>query len=229
MRRLPGRQDPSRDWPTPFEEDDVITVFGAPPSRAMRVIWMLEEMGLPYEVRPVAFDKRLSDREFLDASPTGAFPGIRDGDVRMMESCAILEYLGAKYGPTPLVPASSDASYPTFIAYLHFGEASLSGPLNVTMATRFFAPEDQKDNWGSRFAIDSFVRKSAALLPPLARSPYIAGDTFTAADISCGYAVGLARFVGVEDRLDPKLREYLGRLAQRPAFQRAMSKQQTPS
>jgi glutathione S-transferase len=207
----------------------MITVFGSPPTRAMRVIWMLEEMGLPYEVHPVAFDKRLSDREFLDASPAGAFPGMRDGDVRMMESCAILEYLGAKYGPTPLAPEGSDPSYPTFITYLHFGEASLSGPLNVAIATRFFAPDDQKENWGARFAIDSFVRKSAALLIPLERGPYIAGDTFTAADISCGFALGIARFLGFEDRLDPKLREYLGRLAQRPAFQRAMSKQQAPS
>jgi glutathione S-transferase len=207
----------------------MITVYGAPPTRAMRVIWMLEEMGLPYEVRPVAFDKRLSDAEFLEVSPTGSFPGIRDGDVRMMESCAILEYLGAKYGPTPLVPKPSDASYPAYIAYLHFGEASLSGPLNVAIATRFFAPDDQKDNWGARFAIDSFVRKSVALVQPLAHGPYIAGDTFTAADISCGFALGIARFLGVDDRLDPKLREYLGRLAQRPAFQRAMSKQQPVS
>jgi glutathione S-transferase len=207
----------------------MITVFGTPPTRAMRVIWMLEEMGLPYEVRPVAFEKRLSDAEFLEASPTGSFPGIHDGDVRMMESCAILEYLGAKYGPTPLVPKPSDASYPAYIAYLHFGEASLSAPLNVAIATRFFAPDDQKENWGARFAIDSFVRKSVALLGPLERCPYIAGDTFTAADISCGFAVGIARFLGVEDRLDPKLREYLGRLAQRPAFQRAMSKQQPVS
>lgn len=202
----------------------MITVYGKPPTRAMRVIWMLEEMGLPYTVRPVDFMKRLEDTEFMEASPTGSFPGFRDGDTRVMESCAILEYLGAKYGPTPLTPAPMDPTYPEYISYLHLGEASLSAPCNVTIATQFFAPEDQKQNWGSRFAIDSFVRKSAALLRPLNRGPYVAGETFTAADISCGYALGLARFLGFEDRLDPVLREYSGRLAQRPAFQRAMSK-----
>jgi glutathione S-transferase len=204
----------------------MITVYGTPPTRAMRVVWMLEEMGLPYELRPVEFEKRFSDAEFLEVSPTGAFPGLRDGDVRLMESCAILEYLGAKYGPTPLTPRPGDASYPAYVAYLHFGESSLSAPLNVAIATRFFAPDDQKENWGARFAIDNFVRKSAALLGPLAERPFIAGDTFTAADISCGYALGLPRFLGFEDRLDPKLREYVGRLAQRPAFQRAASQQQ---
>ena len=204
----------------------MITVYGAPPSRSMRVIWMLEEMGLPYTVRAVDFQKRFDDAEFVEASPTGSFPGIRDRDVCLMESCAILEYLGAKYGPTSLTPAIGDPSYPTYISYLHFGEASLSGPLNVTIGTRFFAPDDQKQNWGSQFAIDLFVRKSAALLIPLRRGPYVAGKAFTAADISCGYALGFARFLGFEERLDPMLREYLGRLAQRPAFQRATSQQQ---
>jgi glutathione S-transferase len=204
----------------------MITVYGTPPTRAMRVVWMLEELGLPYDLHAVRFDQRFSGAEFMQVSPTGAFPGLRDGDVRLMESCAILEYLGAKYGPTPLAPRPDDASYPTYIAYLHFGEGSLSAPLNVTIASRFFAPEAEKENWGSQFAIDNFVRKSAALLAPLARGPYVAGQTFTAADISCGYALGLAKFLGFEDRLDPKLREYGGRLAERPAFQRAMSKQQ---
>jgi glutathione S-transferase len=204
----------------------MITVYGVPPSRSMRVIWMLEEMGLPYAVRAVDFQKRFDDAEFVEASPTGSFPGIRDGDACLMESCAILEYLGAKYGPTSLTPAIGDPSYPAYISYLHFGEASLSGPLNVTMGTRFFAPDDQKQNWGSQFAIDLFVRKSAALLIPLRRSPYVAGQAFTAADISCGYALGFARFLGFEERLDPALREYLGRLAQRPAFQRATNQRQ---
>lgn len=207
----------------------MITVYGAPPTRAMRVIWMLEEMGLPYEVRPVAFEKRLEDAEFVKASPTGSFPGVRDGDACLMESCAILEFLGARHGPTPLTPSPADSRYPAYISYLHFGEASLSAPLNVTMGTRFFAPENEKQNWGARFAIDLFVRKSAALLVPLRSSPFLAGDTFTAADISCGWALGLARLLGFEERIDQGLRDYVARLSQRPAFQRAMAKRQAPS
>ncbi|MGH7069433.1 MAG: glutathione S-transferase family protein [Acetobacteraceae bacterium] len=200
----------------------MITVYGAPPTRALRVVWMLEEMGLPYEVRPLDFASRMEDKGFLEASPTGAFPGFRDGDVRMMESCAILEYLGAKYGPTPLTPRFGDPAYPAYMMFLHFGEASLLGPLNVALASRFFAPEDQKQNWGAQNAIESFVRKSGALAEPLGRHPYIAGDRFTAADISCGYAAGFGRFLGVEERLDPAVRDYHQRLKERPALQRAM-------
>lgn len=204
----------------------MITVFGAPPTRALRVLWMLEEMGLDYEVRPVDFAKRLEDAEFLAVSPAGSMPAIRDGGVGVFESCAILEYLGATYGPTPLAPAPGDPTYPAYVSFLHFGEASLSAPLNVAIGSRFFAPEDQKQNWGAQLAIDMFVRKSAALLGPLSRGSYVAGDVFTAADISCGFAIGIGRFLGCEDRLDPAVRDYAARLAARPAYQRAASKGQ---
>lgn len=207
----------------------MIKVYGAPPTRALRVCWMLEEMNLPYEIHAVNFQTRFEDKEFMAVSPAGAVPAIRDGDTQLMESCAILEYLGAKHGPTSLTPGPGEQHYPAYVSYLHFGEASLSAPLNIAIGTHFFAPDDQKQNWGAQFAIDLFVRRSVALLEPLSRSPYIAGDTFTAADISCGYAVGLSRFLGFEERLDPVLRDYAGRVTQRPAYQRAMSKAQPTS
>jgi glutathione S-transferase len=204
----------------------MITVYGAPPTRALRVCWMLEELNLPYDIRSVNFQTRFDDKEFMAISPAGSVPAIRDGDTQLIESCAILEYLGAKYGPTPLAPKPTDAHYPAYISYLHFGEASLSAPLNIAFGTKFFAPDDQKQNWGAQFAVDLFVRRSRALLTALSRSPYIAGEMFTAADISCAYAIGLSRFIGFEDRLEQPLREYAGRMTQRPAYQRAMSKAQ---
>ncbi len=199
----------------------MITVYGQPPTRALRVIWMLEEMGLPYEVRRVDFAARAEDADFLDASSVGSFPALRDGDVTMMESCAILEYLGGRYGPTPLAPGPEHPSYPAYLTFLHFGEASLAGPMNVIIATRFYAPEEQKRHWGASFAVDNFVRKSAALARRLEESPYLAGPDFTAADISCGYAIGFARSLGVGERLDPVLVDYLDKLTDRPAYKQA--------
>jgi glutathione S-transferase len=203
----------------------MITVYGAPPTRALRVVWMLEEMELPYDLRPVDFARRLEDAEFMTASPTGAFPAICDGEIRMMESCAILEYLGAKYGPTPLAPRFGDPNYPAYMSFLHFGEASMSAPLNVTVGSRFFGPESEKDNFGGRLAVDMAVAKSAALLQPLSHAPYLAG-TFTAADISCGWALGLGRWLGFHDRLAPPVQDYVQRLSERPAYQRAMERAQ---
>jgi glutathione S-transferase len=199
----------------------MITVYGQPPTRALRVIWMLEEMGVPYEVRSVDFAARAEDAEFIDANPVGSFPALRDGDVTMMESCAILEYLGGRYGPTPLAPTPNNPSYSAYLTFLHFGEASLAGPMNVIIATRFYAPETQKRHWGVGYAVDNFVRKSAALRRRLDESPYLAGPDFTAADISCGYAIGFARSLGVGESLDPVLADYLDRLVARPAYKRA--------
>jgi len=74
----------------------MITVYGAPPTRALRVCWMLEELSVPYEIRSVNFQTRFKDKEFMAVSPAGSVPAIRDGDTELIESCAILEYLGAK-------------------------------------------------------------------------------------------------------------------------------------
>jgi glutathione S-transferase len=182
---------------------------------------MLEEMGLPYEVRSVDFAARAENTDFIDANPAGSFPALRDGDVTMMESCAILEYLGGRYGPTPLVPRPDDPSYPAYLTFLHFGEASLAGPMNIFIATRFYAPQAQKQHWGTSFAVDNFVQKSVAPTRRLETSPYLAGPDFTAADISCGYAIGFARTLGVGERLDPVLVSYLDKLVDRPAYKRA--------
>jgi glutathione S-transferase len=202
----------------------MITVFGAPPTRAMRVVWMLEEMGLDYEVRPVDFANRFKDKEFLALSPAGFMPGLRDGDVGMFESAAIIDYLGQKYGPTPLCPAKDDPRWPKYLQYLHFGEASLTAPMNVTMASRMMAPEGEKDNFGARIAVDICVQRSRALVKQLERTPYMVGADFTAADISVSYFLGFAEMFDFKDKLDPLILDYHERLKARPAYQRAAAK-----
>ena len=200
----------------------MITVFGAPPTRGLRVLWMLEEMGLEYELRRVDFRNRHADEEFMRASPSGAAPGLVDGEVRMMESMAIVEYLGARYGPTPLVLSANHPDFPAYIQFLHYGEGSLSAPLNVVIASRFFAPEEEKQNWGAKMAVQMVLGRCSAVAAQLERTPYVAGELFTAADISCAYAFGLLRRIGAADRLDPAIVDYMARVEARPAFQRAM-------
>jgi len=90
----------------------VITLFHAPRTRSQKVMWMLEEMGLDYEVRPVAFMERDSDAEFLALNPAGFLPVMKDDDTVLLESAAMMEYIAARYGPTPLVPSPTDETYP---------------------------------------------------------------------------------------------------------------------
>jgi len=89
----------------------MITVFGE--GRGFRVVWLLEEMGLAYRLRPVDLLVGVeNDAEYLAINPAGFIPAIQDGDVTMVESIAIMEYLIARYGPTPLAPAAYDPVFP---------------------------------------------------------------------------------------------------------------------
>ena len=200
-----------------------ITVFGKPPTRALRVLWMLEEMGLPYEVRPVDFRRAREDKDFIAANPAGLIPAMVDGEVAMGESTAMLQYLASRYGPTPLEPAPGAENYPKYLQMLHFGAASLTAPLNVLVATRVMAPEEHKSNWGATAATEMCLRRSALATDQLGKSQYMAGDAFTAADISVGYGLYVMGVLGLGERLDPALQAYAAKLQERPAFQRAMA------
>src|SRR4051812_2632178 len=82
----------------------MITVWGGQTSRSLRVVWLLEEMGLPYEIRQVDMLSADKDPAWLAVNPGDFLPAIQDGDITMVESVAILEYLMGRYGPTPLQP-----------------------------------------------------------------------------------------------------------------------------
>lgn len=195
-------------------------IYHAPRSRSLRVIWAAEELGVPYETTAASFAR--PDPEFLAANPAGTLPAMVDGEVVMTESVAIMQYLGAKHGPTPLVVEPSDARYPDYLQFLLFGEASLAAPLNALVGTKFMAPEDQKDNFTVKVITRSYHRRLALVERQLQRGDYMAGDQFTLADISVGYALGLADMLELGE-LPPSIDAYGKRLTSRPAYQRALA------
>ena len=198
----------------------MITVFGE--GRGFRVVWLLEEMGLAYRLRPVDLLAGLEDdTEFLAVNPAGFIPAIVDGEVTMVESIAIMEYLMARYGPTPLAPEPHDAAFPAYQQFLHLGEAGLAGPNNVIVATHILAPEAERDNWSTRWALETFESRRGLVTRQLARSPYLAGETFTAADISVTYALEFAQRTG-NAVLGEVERAYVARTTGREAYGRAM-------
>ena len=198
----------------------MITVYGE--GRGFRVVWLLEEMGLPYRLRDVDLLKDLTeDPEFLAINPAGFIPALVDGDVTMVESIAIMEYLLARYGPSPLAPAAEDAAFPLYQQFLHLGEAGLAASVYFVSGARNIAPEDQRDNWSAGQALSVFETRLGLVRRQLERTPWLAGEAFTAADISVGYALEMARknigygFGEVEQAYTTRLRERAG-------FQRAL-------
>jgi glutathione S-transferase len=199
----------------------MITVFGE--GRGLRVVWRLEEMELPYRLREVDLLAGVeNDAEFLEINPAGFIPAIRDGDVTMVESIAIMEYLLARYGPTALAPGARDVTFPAYQQFLHLGEAGLAASIYFVSGARHLAPEGERDNWSARQAMDVFTTRLTLVTRRLERAPYMAGDGFTAADISVGYALEMARKnAGVV--LGDIEQAYMARLRRRDGYQRALA------
>jgi glutathione S-transferase len=104
--------------------------------------------------------------------------------------------------------------------FLLFGEAGLAMYGNPLVATKYMAPEDERVNWTSDYLKTTFAQRLGYFDDHLGDSPYIAGDRFTAADISVGYSISMVRFA-TDNELSPNLRAYLERMRARPAYQRA--------
>ena len=198
----------------------MITVFGE--GRGFRVVWLLEEMGLAYRLRPVDLLAGVeNDAEFLAINPAGFIPAIQDDDVTMVESIAIMEYLMGRYGPTTLAPGPHDAAFPAYQQFLHLGEAGLAGSIYFVVGARYFAPEAERENWSARQALEQFESRLTLVTRQLGRSAYLAGDMFTAADISVGYGLELARKHGGVS-LGAAEQAYMARLSEREGYKRAM-------
>ncbi len=201
----------------------MITVWGGQTSRSIRVVWVLEEMGLPYLVRQVDMLAAEQDPAFLAVNPADYIPALQDGEVGMVESIAIMEYLMARYGPTPLAPAPQDPTFPAYQQFLHLGEAGLATLMMPVVVSRFLAPETERENWGASWCLQSFQKRLKLVSQRLAHSFYLAGAAFTAADISVTYALNLAqRNCGVI--LGDAEQAYLARTTDRDAYKRAMAR-----
>jgi len=198
----------------------MITVFGE--GRGFRVVWLLEEMGLPYRLRDVDLLAGVrNDPEFLAINPAGFIPALRDGDTIMVESIAIMEYLLGRYGPTALAPSAQDASFPAYQQFLHLGEAGLAASVYFVSGARNIAPESERDNWSARQAMGVFKTRLTLVTRQLERAPYMAGNDFTAADISVGYALEMAR-KNIGFVLGDAEQAYVARLRERGGYQRAL-------
>ena len=207
----------------------MITVYGTSPTRSFRVIWALEELGLPYRVHPVDLRQRRDDAEFMAVNPAGFLPALQDGDVAMVDSIAMLEYLIARYDDGgKLAPKPADPRFALYQQFLHLGESGLAAYLNIIVASRFFAPEAEKQNFGARIAEQMFFNRLSLVTRQLGTAPMLAGDDFTAADISVIYALGMAERLGLADKFGPEIVDYRGRMSSRPAFQVALEKWSAP-
>jgi glutathione S-transferase len=207
----------------------MITVYGAWPTRSFRVVWALEELGLEYRVRNVDLRLRQEDAEFIGLNPAGFLPVMDDEGVVMVDSIAILDYLIARYNGAALAPPPADSSFPIYKQFLHLGESGLAAYLNIVVASRMFAPEAEKRNWGAQVAERLFMNRLTLVARQLAVAPMMAGEAFTAADISVTYALDVAKRLGLAGGFDPAVSDYHARMSSRSAYLAAAAASKAPT
>ena len=192
-------------------------------SRSHRILWLLEELTLPYEV--IAYQRdpvtMLAPPSLYKIHPLGKSPVIKDGELVLAESGAIVEFLVGKYGNGALVPATASAAHAQYLYWLHFAEASAMTQLILKLylsrvPTETGAPAALMARVNAQISTQLDYMESV-----LAKQPYFAGEAFSAADIQMSFPIIAVTARGGLDAGRPHLMKYLASLQARPAFERA--------
>jgi glutathione S-transferase len=215
----------------------MITVHHLNNSRSQRVLWLLEELGLPYEITKYQRDPKtmLAPESLRKVHPLGKSPVITDGSLTVAESGAILEYLLERYGNGRLMPPAGSPEHLRFRYWMHFAEGSAMPPLLMKLV--FMTIERSKMPFFVKPIAMSISRKvQGTLVDPnlkrqldfmeaeLGKSEWFAGDAFSAADIQMSFPVEASAQRAGLDASRPKLMAYLKRIHARPAYQRALER-----
>lgn len=197
----------------------MIKLFWCPRTRASRALWMLEELGEPFEVRHIDIrnDAQKAAPDFRVASPMGKVPAIADGDVMLAESAAICMYLADRYPAAGLAPAVDDLARGRYLYWVMF----TPGVLEPAMAEKFggWEPKPLNHGWGD---FDSMIKTFEA---GLRTGPWILGETFSAADVMLGASAHFLKMFGILPE-SPIIESYIERCLERPAYQRALAREE---
>jgi glutathione S-transferase len=190
-------------------------LYWSPQTRSTRALWMLEEIGTPYEREMIDIQRpdRDNPAEFIEASPMGKVPALVDGNVTLAESAAICLYLADRYATGTLAPAIDDPARGKFLYWLMYTPAVVE----PSMSEKFHGVETNRyrSGWGD------FDLMIETLERGIDRKKWILGDAFTAADVMVGSSVVFMRMFDMLPASDA-LSSYADRCLARPAYQRAL-------
>ena len=191
-------------------------------SRSQRVLWLLEELGLPYEIQKYQRDAEtnLAPPELLKVHRLGKSPVITDGPNTIIESGAILEYIVRKYGKGKLAPAESSPEWPRYLQLMHYAEGSAMLPVMLKLYLSRIGEA------GAPLAprVTSEIENHFGFLDgELANADFFVGKELSAADINLSFPIQAARLLHGLDKF-PNLARFLDRVHARPAYRRALER-----
>jgi glutathione S-transferase len=215
----------------------MITIHHLNNSRSQRVLWLLEELGVPYEIRFYQRDPKtmLAPSSLRAVHPLGKSPVITDGEITLAESGAIIEYLIGRYGEGRFVPAAGTPEALRYRYWMHYAEGSAMPPLLLKLVF------DQIEKAKMPFFVKPIARgiankaRSSFIQPQinqhldyleseLGHAPWFAGEEITGADLQMSFPLEAAAVRGGLNESRPKLMSFLKRIHARPAYQRAVEK-----
>jgi glutathione S-transferase len=197
----------------------------APNSRAGRIVWLLEELGLPYELNKMAFHpKDLKSDEHRARHPLGRVPVLDDGEITLWESGAIVDYILERHKNDGLKPAVSDDSFPAYLQWFHYCEGMVMPSINTIVVHTLLLPEDRRDPVVLGQAQRLLSRSLEPVNDALEGKDYLIGD-FSGADVMLGHACFMANRMGCVPEEMTQLKAYVARVTARPAFQTAIRMQ----
>ena len=214
----------------------MITVHHLNNSRSQRILWLLEELGLEYEVKRYQRDPQtmLAPPELRAVHPLGKSPLITDGDLTLAESGAIVEYLADRHGAGRLAPAPNSPERVRYLYWLHFAEGTAQPPLLLKLlfdrikskAPFFVRPVARAiaDKALGTFVLPNIARNLDFMESELAKREWFAGAQFSAADIQMSFPLEASRARGGLGEKHPRLMGFLEKIHSRPAYQRAVER-----
>ncbi|MGB3448589.1 MAG: glutathione S-transferase [Xanthobacteraceae bacterium] len=200
----------------------MLTLHHLNDSRSQRIVWLLEELGAPYELKRYQRDAqtRLAPPELAAVHPLGKSPVIVDGEIRIAESGAIVDYVIRRYGKGAMMPAQSSADFEAYSEWLHYAEGSAMLPLMLNL----YVSRLKDAGAPLHPRIESEIANHLGYVDgALKGREFFVGNALTGADIQMSFVGEMAKAFG-KLAAYPNLRAWLERMHTRPAFQRSVEK-----
>lgn len=201
----------------------MITLYHCFAARSFRPLWMLEELGLSYDLKMLPFPPRAQAKEYLAINPLGTIPFMIDGETRMSESSGICHYLGTRHGPTPLIVGLEEPAYGAFLNWMYFSDATLTFPQTLVLRYGELEPEERRNPQVVQDYAKWFLGRLRVVEAATGQAETLCAGRFTAADIVNGYALRLAENIGLAKDFGPNVAAYWQRLQQREGYKRAVA------
>lgn len=201
----------------------MLTLHFAPRSRAERIVWLFEELALPYVLNEMAFHpSALKSDEHRRRHPLGRVPVLEEDGEFLFESAAIVEYVLARHASGRLRPATDSPDFRRYLQWFHYCEGMVMPPINTIVVQTILLPPERRNEEALGQARRLLGKTLDPINSALADSEYLAGK-FSGADIMLGHATCMAAELGQLGDALTDLRAYNARLQERPAYQKAIS------